>query len=87
MKRSLAFRGLPHDPQGVLTAVYGFARMCVELLCDVQLSSWSYDSAGGFKGFVAADTCTQKSAARVVLHDPQFALRHDCSLAQLAGGA
>ena len=76
MEYLLAFRGLAHDPQRVLAAVYRFAGMCVELLCDVELSGRSYDTARSFKRFVAADTCAQKSAVRIVLYDPELTLRH-----------
>jgi hypothetical protein len=86
-KELFAFGRFAHDPQGVLTAVYRLAGMCVELFCNIQLPCWPYDPARSLKRFIAADTCAQKSAFGVVLHDPQFALRHDCSLAHLAGRA
>jgi len=87
MKHLLAFRGLAHDAQGILAAVHRLAGVCVELLRNIQLPSWSHSAAGSLEGFIAAHTRAQQSTLRVVLNNPQLALRHGFSLAHLARGA
>jgi hypothetical protein len=74
VKSLLAFRGFPHDPQGVLTTVYQLALVGIKLCLNVGIFELSVASFahpdGGWRG---------------LLYDPQLALLHDCSLAHLAG--
>jgi hypothetical protein len=74
-KQLLAFRSFAHDPQGILAAVYGLALMGIELGLNIGILELSVAP------FAYAD------GRRTLLHDPQFACRHDCSLAHLAGRA
>jgi hypothetical protein len=72
VKRLLAFGRFTHDAQRVLAAVHRLARMSVEIcLNPIALEL-------GVAPF--AD-------AKALFHNPQFALRHDSSLAQTAGRA
>ena len=72
MKRLLAFGGFAHDPQGILAAVQRLALVGVELCLNVGILEL------GIAPF--AD-------AKPLFHDPQFALRHDFSLAHREGRA
>ena len=84
--RLLIFRGFFYDPQGILAAVHRFAGMTIELLLDTDLS---------FREILKlARVCRELCIASVThsenrnfftsFYDPEFALRHDCSLAHLA---
>jgi len=84
VKPLLAFRGLTHDSQGVLTAVYGFAPVKVKLHCNVRLGSIR---KAGLELSVASFAYPDGRERRGLLYDPQFAFLHDCSLAHLAGRA
>ena len=77
----LAFRGLPHDPQGVLTAVCQLALMRVELRLNMGLCGGNARLELGVAPLAYTDS------GRHSFYDPQFALLHDCSLAHLAGRA
>ena len=66
MKFSSTFGSFSNNPHGVLAAVYRLAPMGVELCLNI----------GALKLSVAPFT-----DAKPLFHDPQFALRHDCSLA------
>ena len=76
----LAFLGFAHDRQGVLAAVYRVALVGIILCGNVSL---------GIRGTrlevcIAAFT-NAEDRRRGYFYDPQFALRHDCSLAHRAG--
>lgn len=71
-KMLLVFCGFTHDSQSVLAAIYGLALMGVELCLNI-----------GIAEFGAATFADPKP----LFYDPQFALRHDCSLAQAEGTA
>ncbi len=58
-----------HDSQGILAAVGQFALMGIELYLNII----------AFELGVAA--FTYANGGRGLLHDPQFALLHNCSLA------
>ena len=75
MKQLLIFRGLADDPQGVLTAVYRRTLVGVKLRLNISILELRVAP------FAYAD------GRGTSLHDPQFALLHDCSLAYLAGRA
>ncbi len=73
MRRLLPFRSFAHDPQCVLTAVYRLALVGVELglnILALKLGTTPFADTEGRRG---------------LLYDPQFALLHDCSLAQGRG--
>jgi hypothetical protein len=82
MKQLLAFRGFAHDPQGVLTAVYELALVGIELCPNVGFGKQN----AGLKLGIAAFANTY-GGERSFLHDPQFALLHDSSLAHRIGMA
>ena len=84
MKRLLAFRGLPHDPQGVLAAIYQFAFVGIEL-CVYFCFCIIFDSLARMELRIATFADTKGNGS--TFHDPQFALLHDCSLAHSAGRA
>jgi hypothetical protein len=69
MSRLLVFRSFAHDPQGVLAAVQLFALVGVKLYLHVLALELS---------------ATSFANTKPLFHDPQFALRHDFSLAHLA---
>ncbi len=81
MKHLLAFRGLPHDPQGVLTAVCQLALVGIKL--SLNIGAWRRKARLELSvaPFAYAD------GRRGPLYDAQLALLHDCSLAHLAGRA
>ena len=87
MKWLLAFRGLTHDPQRVLTAVYRLAFVGIELVANAyQCSIWVCQSLAHYAELsIAALTDAERWGLSGIFYDPQFALRHDCSLAHLAG--
>ena len=67
-----AFRGLADDPQSILAAIYRLALVGVELCLKVgslELGIAPFADGDGRRGW---------------FHDPQFALRHDFSLAHSA---
>ena len=73
--RLLVLGRFAHDPQSVLTAIGELAFVGVKLCLNIailELGVASFATANGRRGS---------------LYDPQFALRHDCSLAHLAGRA
>ncbi len=78
----LAFGRLTHDPQSVLAGVYRFALVILKLYLNVGVRI----RKAGLELDIATFTDTD-GWRRGFLHDPQFALLHDCSLAQLAGRA
>jgi len=69
------FRRFAHDPQGVLATVYQFALVGVEFCLNI----------GIFELSVAP--LAYADSWRRLFDDPQFALRHNRSLAHLAGKA
>jgi hypothetical protein len=75
VKQLLAFRGLAHDPQGILTAIYQFALVHTKLERNVGVSI----RQAGLKLSIAP--FTYASSRRALLHNPQFALCHEDSLA------
>ena len=75
-KCSLAFRGLPHNPQSVLTAVHRLTLVCVELLLNFGFIGRSERSHGGkLHVAVFADAELWGFA-----HDPKVSLCHAPSL-------
>lgn len=72
MKPLLAFGGFAHDPQSILTAVYGLALMGVELCLNIGVLELSI---------------APFAHAKALFYDPQFALCHDPSLAHWRGEA
>jgi hypothetical protein len=72
VRRLFVFGSFTHDPQSVLAAVYGLAFVGIELALNIIALELSVASF--------AD-------AKSLFHDPQFALRHDCSLAHAVGEA
>jgi hypothetical protein len=73
VKPLLAFGGLAHDPQRILTAVQKLAFVGIELCLNIgilELSIAPFTDADGW---------------RALLYDPQLAIMHDYSLAHLAG--
>jgi hypothetical protein len=66
----LVFGRFADDPQGVLAAVHRLARMGVEFCLKIGTLELSVAPF--------ADT-------KSIFNNSQFALRHDCSLAQAAG--
>ena len=73
--RLLVLGRFAHDSRGILTAIGERAFVGVKLCLNIgilELSVASFTYADGRRGS---------------LYDPQFALRHDCSLAHLAGRA
>ena len=84
MKRLFAFRRFAHDPQGVLTAVYGLALMGIELCSHFGfriIFCWLMRLKLKIAVFTDADGNWS------TFYDPKVALLHDCSLAHLAGRA
>ncbi len=81
MKRLLVFRGFPHDPQGVLAAVYRLALVVIKLCLNVGFRIQN----AGLKLHITA-FANAYGGERSLFHDPQFALLHDRSLAHLADG-
>ena len=73
--RLLVLGRFAHDSQGVLTAIGQRAFVGVKLCLNIGIPEL------GVASFAYADR------RRGSLYDPQFALRHDCSLAHLAGRA
>lgn len=71
----LAFRGFAHDPQGVLAAIQRLALVGIKLDLNVSILEL------GIASLAHAD------GGRGLFHNPQFALRHDSSLAHRAGRA
>ena len=80
MKQLLAFCGFADDQQGVLTAVYGLALVRIELCLNFGFGIQN----AGLKLSIAAFADTY-GGERGFLHDPQFALLHDSSLAHRIG--
>ena len=80
MKQLLAFRGFAHDPQSVLAAVYGLALVSIKLYLKVGVRIRKTRLELGIAVFADAD-----GRSRSFFHDPQASLRHDASLAHLAG--
>ncbi len=76
------FRGFTDDPQGILTAVHRLALVGIELCLNVGFEIRKAGLELGVAAFAYAD-----GRWRGLLYDPQFALRHDCSLAHLVGRA
>ena len=72
----LTFRGLPHDPQCVLTAVYQFALMSVKLCLNIISGRREAGLELGVAVFAYAD-----GRRRASFYDPQASLLHDASLA------
>ena len=85
MKGLFVFRGFLHDPQGILTAVYGLALVGVELLLDSRLSIPPVRVSSKLP--VATFTDSEHWYIPNLFHDPKIALLHGCSLAHLAGRA
>jgi hypothetical protein len=81
--RLLAFGELAHNPECVLAAVQPFAHVDVKLYRNVRFSSIG---KAGLELSIAA-FADSYGWERGALHDPQFAFRHDSSLAHLAGVA
>jgi hypothetical protein len=72
----------PHDPQSVLTAVRRLAPVGIELSLNVGLGISSLRVPGEL--CVASFTDSETWNVPGSLHDPQFALRHDCKSSALA---
>jgi hypothetical protein len=81
VKQLLAFRGFPHNPQGVLAAVCQLALMRVELCLNMGLCGRKARLELSVAPLAYAD------GGRHSFYDPQFALLHDSSLAHQAGRA
>lgn len=77
----LAFGGLAHDPQGVLTAVYQFALVRVKLCLNIVSRRRKAGLELGIAVFAYAD-----GRGRASFYDPQASLLHDASLAHLRRG-
>jgi len=78
--RLLIFRGLPHDPQSILAAVYEFALVGFVLGCNVGSRVMLARFELGVAAFAHAD-----NRGRGFFDDPQSSVRHDVSLAHLTG--
>jgi hypothetical protein len=76
MKPLFAFRGLADNPQSVLAAIHRLALVGLKMGLNIILELC-----------VAPLTDAQNGYTFDPRHDPEFALRHDCSLAHLAGRA
>jgi hypothetical protein len=87
VKQLLVLRGLPHDPKSVLTTVYRFAGVSIELFLDTALglSKLTQNVHVCRELRVTPLTDAQDRDAFGLLYDPKFALLHDCSLAHQAG--
>ncbi len=85
----LALRRLAHDPQGILTAVYGLAIVSIKLIANTrQCCIWVGQSLSQYsKLSVTAFADAERWGLSRIFYDPQFALRHDCSLTHLVGRA
>jgi len=81
VKRLLVFRGFPHDPQGILTAVCQLALMSIKLRLNVGIWRGKARPELGIAPFTYAE------GWKGSLYDLQSALLHNCSLAHLAGRA
>jgi len=71
----LIFGSFAHDPQCILAAIGRLAFVDIKLCLNIgtlELRVAPFTYANGW---------------RALLHDPQFALLHNCSLAHLAGRA
>ncbi len=71
--RLFIFGRFAHDSQGILAAVGQFALMNIELCLNIGILKLSVAPFADANGW------------RSLLYNPQFALRHDCSLAHLGG--
>jgi hypothetical protein len=78
----LLVRRFAHDPQGVLTTVHWLTLVNEEQCFNLCGRVWQV----GFELSVAPFTYAD-GWRRGFLYDPQFALRHDCSLAHWTGKA
>ncbi len=78
----LAFGRFAHDPQRVLAGVHRFALVILKLYLNVGVWIRKAGLELSITPFTYAD-----GRGRGFLHDSQFSLLHDCSLAQLAGRA
>jgi hypothetical protein len=78
----LTLRGLAHDPQRVLAAVYRCALVGIELYLNSGKWVWKVRLELGVASLAYAN-----GWGRVFLDDPQASVRHDASLAHLAGRA
>jgi hypothetical protein len=82
--RLFVFGRLADDPEGVLAGVDWLACVGIERGTDFNLRGILGEVAG-FELSIA--TFTDAEGWWSLPHDPQFALRHDCSLAHWAGRA
>jgi len=81
----LIFCGFPNDPQSVLAAVQGLALMTREKRINLPFCRFFFEF-GRLKLCVAAFAHGMNETRSPSYH-AQFALRHDCSLAHMAGRA
>ena len=82
--RLLVLGCFAHDPQRILTAVYGVALVGIKRSADFVLRL----ILGGFAGFELSIAAFADADGRgVSLYESEFALLHDCSLAHRAGMA
>jgi hypothetical protein len=83
----LAFRGLAHDPQGILTAVHRLAGVTIELFLDTDLGFREIIELAGVcrELYVASFADSENRNFFGSFYHPEFAPRHNRSLAQSAG--
>jgi hypothetical protein len=81
VRQLLAFGGLAHDPQRILATVYRLALVSVKLGENISVRG----GKAGLELRVAPFAHTD-SRGRRLFYDPQASVRHDRSLAHLAGG-
>jgi hypothetical protein len=85
MKQLFTFRGFLHDPQCVLAAIHRLAFVGIKLPLNVRLGISTVRVSGKLRVATLADSeCRNVPDS---LYDPKVALRHDWSLAHLAGRA
>ena len=82
MLQLFAFGGFAHDPQRVLAAVYGLALVSIKLYLKGGVRIRKTRLELGIATFAYTD-----GRGRSFFHDPQASIRHDASLAHLAGRA
>ena len=78
----LAFGCFAHDAESVLATVYGLALVIIKLHLNIGVWIRETRLELGITPFANADGRDWR-----FLHDPQFAIQHDCSLAHQAGRA
>lgn len=77
----LVFRGLAHNPQGVLTAVEAFTLVRVESCLNVALGRFDWQQAGGKLGAAVFADAQQGTFS----HDPKVSPCHPLSLRRRMG--